>query len=247
MLVTRNYARDGLGSPEVVAYLWIAIDAGMNIILTGSRHGIRRSLRAIGFLIPSYHKVVANVGDMSEWLWGNANVMCAANAANGSLGFCPDRMVVERLGNGDAYSLFGYAMRGHPFLAGMPDVDDGMLVRRLLGRPYSVNSEMVSKLDISVSVSALGKVEGIREFHWFERGEAEMDECDAELMNKTTRIVSAGALDKSSLDSSKAIYEYAKASCTSKEAGDSRTPEARRVFYPGQRNEDKRLPRPTKA
>lgn len=205
-----GYVHDGLASPEAAAYLGIAVEAGMNIILTGSQQGARRAIRAIVSLAPPYYKIMADVGDPSEWLSGNANVSYGAGAAGSSMGFYPDRVVAERLER-NASGLFKAAMLGRPFLAAMPGVEQKSLPGILLGRPYSAGPELLSKLDVSVRVSASGKLEDITEYHWFERGEAEMEECYAESTLRRVRVASAGALDIKALDGSKAIYEYSKA------------------------------------
>jgi hypothetical protein len=205
-----SYVHDGLASPEAAAYLWIAVEAGMNIIWTGSRHGIRIGLRAMVSLIPSYYKVAVEADGAPGWAPGNPNIMCAPNAVSCSREAYPDMIVKERLDRG-ATSLFKAAMLGRPFLAGVPGVEQGSLPDILQKQPYSVGPELLSELDILVGASASGKLEDITEYRWFERGEAEMKECAAASAPKCVRMAQGGALDVKALSGSKAVYEYAKA------------------------------------
>lgn len=204
-----DFINEGFVSKEVLAYIWMALEAGMNIIVTGNDAGIRKALKMAPVLLGCRQRVMAAAnGDASAWL-GHANItMCSA--MGWKAGADADRIVIEKLSVKEVSSAFRCAMLGRPILAGIPGLEDLAPAKALLPLTHTVDDALLSKLDVSVHVPTSQCIEKITEYRWFSNGEAEEGECGAPSEPSRLEMASNGELNAGALVASKAMYWYSK-------------------------------------
>jgi type IV secretory pathway ATPase VirB11/archaellum biosynthesis ATPase len=226
----------GTASPDVLAYVWLAMDSGRNIVIAGSpASGKTTLLSAIFSFIPRFEKAVTIEEDINELkarmeitntieLYGSryGGVTTREQVIN-ALRMRPSRLIVGEVRGEETRELFASANLGIPFITTMHSSTGGMdLIKKLLIRPMSVESRSLSMLDVAlymrhadVSRRALSDV---FEYRWLSR--AETDRTEPEVGDgdavEIASIVSGGKLDTGALQGSKVVDAYSRKSGLSK-------------------------------
>ncbi|HVC58202.1 MAG TPA: type II/IV secretion system ATPase subunit [Candidatus Acidoferrales bacterium] len=217
-------------SPEVLAYLWMAIDANLNIVISGAPASGKTSLlMAMHVLVPRSQRVIAIEEDVNELKYGSfMNVVSLQGSSLlgrvslrdqivNSLHLRPDRLIVGEIRGSETKEVLSGSNLGIPFMTTMHSSGSGQpLIDRLRSRPMSVEEQLVSMLDVSVFMRQRDVknrvVEQVTEYLWLSRAEISVD--DAMALNREHKMrdmVQNGSLDTSSLPASKLIFAYASA------------------------------------
>ncbi len=220
--------KNGTLEIEALAYLWIAIDAGMNMVVTGApASGKTTLLRALVSLVPRQSKIVTVEEDVNE-ISGDVplfNVAALYGSRNGTtntrvqvinaLRMRPDRIVVGEVRGEETRELFAGSGLGIPFITTMHSAEEELAtVKKLLIRPMAVEPRALSMLDVSIHMRQRGirsrLVSKICEYRWLSRAEidsgVEIGDGDSVA---TAKVVSEGRCSESVILSSKAFLAYA--------------------------------------
>ncbi|MGC8538657.1 MAG: ATPase, T2SS/T4P/T4SS family [Candidatus Micrarchaeia archaeon] len=208
----------------VLAYLWLAIETGMNIVITGAPASGKTSLmNSLFSFVPRYQKIVTVEEEVNEVkFYRNAlNMLPLHGEKNGTvsvedqvinaLRMRPDRIAVGEIRGREAGEIFSGANLGIPFMTTMHS-DEGAisLLKRLIVKPMEVDPYAISMLDVSVHMQQTNiserKIVGVYEYRWLSRAEAAEGKIavgndSVEIAN----IVENAALDRSALSESKVI------------------------------------------
>jgi flagellar protein FlaI len=180
----------GSAAPEAFAYLWMAIDSGLNIVISGApSSGKTTMLNAINAFIPRYSRVITIEEDVNELRPGphfinfvslqgssdRSRVQLRDQAIN-ALHLRPDRLIVGELRGDEAREVFFGANIGVPFMTTMHSSAGGVaIINRLQARPMSVQQENLCLLDIGIFMQQSGlssrNISVIDEFRWLARDE----------------------------------------------------------------------------
>lgn len=222
----RNMMSSGSVSAEELAYLWMAIETGCNIVVSGApSSGKTTLLLALSCFVPRYQRIITIEEEVDELRYysnfmnsvplqgsaGNAKVTVRDQIIN-ALHLRPDRLIVGEIRGGETASVFSGANLGVPFMTTMHSSTDGKaLINRLQSKPMSVEPQSISMLDVAVFMRTEGlskrKISGISEYRWLSRSEISMDD-GAEY--KISAISQDGALEESAVKQSKALELYSK-------------------------------------
>lgn len=167
-------------SPEILAYLWIAIENKSNLLIIGGTGSGKTSfLNAIAFFIPPASRIVS-IEDTRElnlkhenWLPAVARAGVGAAAITGekhgevslfdllkeSLRQRPDYIIVGEIRGKEAFVLFQAMTTGHPSSGTMHAESVDTVVKRLIMPPINLSPSMVEALDIVCIITA-AKVAG---------------------------------------------------------------------------------------
>ena len=176
---------------ETIAYLWIAIDAGMNIIISGSpASGKTTMLGSLSRLIPQTCKSVIIEEEIDELdindgiqntvsLRGkNQGISNTRSQMINALRMRPDWMIVGEIRGEETKDLFAGANIGIPFLTTMHSNSDGLsAIKKLMVRPMSVEPGSISMLDLCIYMRQNGInsriISSIMEYMWLSKAEIE--------------------------------------------------------------------------
>lgn len=168
--------RLGTLSPELVAYLWVCVEYGLNaLILGGTASGKTSTLNALCLLIPSHRRIVT-IEDTREIRLPHENwvplVAREERVVDGSsehidlmfllkraLRMRPEYLIVGEVRGVEANVLFQAMNVGHIVYSTMHAADLDEAVARLTNPPISVPMSMLIPLDL-VLVQAVTKVGG---------------------------------------------------------------------------------------
>jgi len=167
-------------SPEVLAYLWILLEYGSNIMIVGATASGKTSfLNAIAFFIHPSARIIT-IEDTKEinlmhenWLpavsragIGSANILgqkygevTLFDLLRESFRQRPDYVIVGEIRGKEAFVLFQGASSGHPVISTMHAESVEALIRRLETEPINLSSTLVESLDI-VCVLSQATVDG---------------------------------------------------------------------------------------
>lgn len=227
--------RTGLGfllkkstlDPEMLAYLWMAIDAKLNIIITGPpSSGKTTLLKAIMETAQQYERVVTIEEEAAELVshsnFSNAVYLIGKNQKSGqgygisdqvvnALRLRPDRLIVGELRGSEARDAFFGSNTGVPFIATMHSSGAGSaLIARLESKPMSVEHVLVSNLDIAVYISfdqSLNrKIMSISEYKWLSRSEIGVSDGKEFTVSE---LFENGSITREQLKGSKLITYFA--------------------------------------
>ncbi|MEK6937173.1 MAG: type II/IV secretion system ATPase subunit [Nanoarchaeota archaeon] len=156
-------------SPEMLAYLWLAIEHESNImVIGGTGSGKTSLLNSIAFFIPPASRVVT-IEDTRElnilhenWLPGVTRSGVGASNLLGtkegeislfdllreSFRQRPDYIIVGEIRGKEAYVLFQGMSSGHPSFGTMHAEDVETMVRRLETPPIELSASLIESLDI---------------------------------------------------------------------------------------------------
>ncbi|OJI07485.1 MAG: hypothetical protein BK997_02620 [Candidatus Micrarchaeum sp. ARMAN-1] len=217
----------GTLNPELLAYLWMAIDARLNLLITGPpASGKTTLLKALTDIMPRYERVVAIEEETDELImhsnFTNAVYLIGKKSTEKSdktisdqvvnaLRLRPDRLIIGEIRGAEAKDAFFGSNTGVPFIATMHASGTGIsVISRLESRPMLVDHALVSNLDLAVHMSLDGamrrKITGISEYKWLSRAETNPEE---EKEFEINSIFSSGMPKKDELRHSKAITYFA--------------------------------------
>ncbi len=159
----------GSASPELLAYLWMAIEYERNMmIIGGTGTGKTSFLNSISFFIPPQARIVS-IEDTKElnllhenWLpsvaregIGLANILGQRHGEvslflllKESFRQRPDYVIVGEVRGEEAYVLFQGMSSGHPSLGTMHAENIETFIRRLETPPINLSPSLVNSLDI---------------------------------------------------------------------------------------------------
>jgi Flp pilus assembly CpaF family ATPase len=221
----------GTARPDVLAYVWMAIEAGLNIVVSGAPASGKTSLLvAINAFAPPHHKIVTIEEDVNELKFYNNFMhvvsLQGSNRADrlgireqviNALRLRPDRLIIGEIRGAEANEVFAGANLGIPFMTTMHSAGDGAsLIGRLVAKPMSVQEQNLNMLDASIFMRHDGfghrTIDGISEYDWLSRDEVSVDDVpQAQKEGFSIRpIVKGGAMDGKAVHGSKALREYSR-------------------------------------
>ncbi|MCL5680121.1 MAG: type II/IV secretion system ATPase subunit [Candidatus Marsarchaeota archaeon] len=219
--------RKGTVNAELLAYLWMAIEAKLNILITGPpASGKTTLLKALMEVIPRYERIVAIEEETGELImhsnFSNAVYLIGKNNKDisnrgvsdqvvNALRLRPDRIIVGEIRGPEAKDVFFGSNTGVPFVATMHVSGGGInVVSRLESRPMLVDHALVSNMDIAVSMSLNSSLQrvisGISEYMWLSRAEIDVDKAKELFINE---VFAQGRISKEELRHSKVITYFA--------------------------------------
>ncbi len=183
--------RRGSLRAHTAAYLWMAVESGLNVIISGSpASGKTTMLSALGPFMPWHAKLVTIEEDINELkfpapmlsvvaLYGSryGQISTRAQVLN-ALRMRPERIIIGEVRGEEAHELFAGANLGVPFMTTMHSSEEGVsILKKLLVKPMEVDPRSLSMLDISIYMRQQGLSErcisGITEYRWLSRAETE--------------------------------------------------------------------------
>ena len=162
-------------SPEMLAYLWMAIQYGMNFLIAGgTASGKTTLLNAMAFFIPPEQRVVS-IEDTRElnlprenWLpsvvrtatgVGGAGEVDLFALLRSSFRQNPDYVIVGEVRGKEAYVLFQGMASGHPSIGTVHADSVDTVIKRLESPPISLSPTLLNILDI-VCVMTHANIDG---------------------------------------------------------------------------------------
>lgn len=217
--------------PDVLAYLWMAIDARLSVLISGSEFsGKRQLLFALSPFIPEHEKtlVFGNATKESKEYANFYNYVQSSgpdkrdpgiNAhLKSALEVGADRVILTKLMDNEGKHLFACACMGIPFITTVEhQSNQSDIISKLMAKPFSIPSNVVNMLDLCVLMKngndSIWKIDGIAEYRWLSRTEIWLDEAEKlkDFEFKVTNIVENGVLNRDALKGSKVLYEYCNA------------------------------------
>lgn len=224
--------RKRTASVETLAYLWLAMDAGLNMLIAGPpASGKTTLMSAIFSFVPRAERIITIEEDVNELkakidinntveLYGSkymGAVTTTRDQVINALRMRPDRLVVGELRGSEAQELFAGASLGIPFITTMHSNSGGMdIVKKLMIKPMSVQAGAISSLDIAIYMKHIDLsrrlLSEIYEYRWLSNAEtlelgnvvAESDSADVAV------VVENGELDRGALQKSKAVDAFSR-------------------------------------
>jgi flagellar protein FlaI len=227
--------KNGTATPDALAYLWLSIEAGLNIIIAGApSSGKTTLLSALCAFIPKSKRVITVEEDVNEVKIGEYlpnNV--ALQGASGdkpihvneqiinALHMRPDMLIIGEVRGQETKEVFFGANVGVPFATTMhSNLDSNALINRLISKPMSVEPQSLSALDLAVLMNSSGingrKVEKIIEYKWLAKGE--VDEEGVNHDGYIANEVFSGGNSLETIKKSKVLSKYASATMSSTSA-----------------------------
>lgn len=215
---------------DVLAYVWLAMESGRNIIVAGApASGKTTLLSALFFLIPRFEKVVTIEEDINELkaridinntveLYGSRyNGITTREQVINALRMRPSRLVVGEVRGEETRELFSSANLGIPFVTTMHSNSGGMdIVKKLMVRPMGVETRSLSMLDVALYMRHTDitrrLLSEVYEYKWLSRAETERIDTevgDGEAV-EISSVVSGGVLDRGALQCSKVVEAFSR-------------------------------------
>ncbi len=222
---------------DVLAYLWLAMDSGLNIMIAGPPASGKTTLMSALFgFIPKVEKVLTIEEEINElkikldinnsvalYGSGSGRKVGTKDQVINALRLRPDRIVVGEVRGEETRELFSGANLGVPFMTTMHSNEGGMeIVKKLMVDPMRVETRSLNCLDIAIYMKHLGLskrvLSDIYEYRWLSRAETDklgtvIEESDSVDMST---IVSNGRLEAGSLQGSKVVEAFSEKSGLSK-------------------------------
>jgi len=219
---------NGTANPEVLAYLWLALDAKLNIIVSGApASGKTTLLASLLTLIPRYNKVIVveeEANELGEFAANYVSIYSTKKGINlqqqviNTLRMRPDRLIIGEIRGEEAREMFSGSNLGIPFMTTMHSNEGGLsILKKLLVKPMSVEPSALGMLDLAIYMKQvdLSKriVEGIYEYRWLSRSEISEGGIDVGNVDRVeiNEIVKNGLLDYEEIRKSKVFDAFAKA------------------------------------
>ncbi|MHB1830370.1 MAG: ATPase, T2SS/T4P/T4SS family [Candidatus Micrarchaeaceae archaeon] len=219
---------NGTATPDILAYLWLAIETKHNMIVSGApASGKTTLLSALSAFVPANEKVITIEEDINELKGtgvGNTIALYGSRYSSispkdqviNSLRMRPGRIIIGEMRGGEAKDLFMGANIGISFAATMHSNDGGLqILKKLMVKPMSVDIKGLSALDLAIYMKQSDvnrrSISDIFEYKWLSRAETEGGtSIDGEDMVNVDSIASGSCLAKASLKDSKVIASYSR-------------------------------------
>ncbi len=182
--------KKGTLSCDALAYLWMSLDAGLNIVIAGSpASGKTTVLSALMQLIPKYQKIVTIEEEVNELkididvnntvaLYGTKSreKIGVREQVQNALRMRPQRVIVGEVRGDETRELFSASNLGVQFMTTMHSNEGGAdTIKRLLLSPMSVEPSAIGFLDIVVYMQQTDitkrVVSHVYEYKWLSRAE----------------------------------------------------------------------------
>ncbi len=229
--------RNGTATPNILAYLWLAMETKHNMILSGPpASGKTTLLNTLTSFIPSNEKVITIEEDINELKGtGVGNTIALYGSRYGSISpkeqvinslrMRPSRIIIGEMRGEEAKDLFMGANVGISFAATMHSNEGGMqILKKLMVKPMGVDIRGLSALDLAIYLKQTDisrrSITGISEYKWLSRAEIEEGvDINGEDMVQVSDVALNSQLDRSAIKDSKVLSAYARMQgITSKEA-----------------------------
>ncbi len=166
----------GSVSPEILAYLWLLVENGSNILVVGGTGSGKTSfINGLAFFIPPDARIVS-IEDSRElrlehenWLPSVARVGIGGANKIGEVSMFdllkssfrqrPDYVIVGEVRGEEAAVLFQGMASGHPSMATMHADDANTVIRRLQTPPINLSPSLVEILDV-ICLMTFAKLRG---------------------------------------------------------------------------------------
>jgi type IV secretory pathway ATPase VirB11/archaellum biosynthesis ATPase len=224
----RRILQLGTATPEELAYLWLAIESNLNIVIAGAPASGKTSfLLALNSFVPRYSRVITIEEDINE-LRQHSNftnmVSLQGSSIKGraslkeqvinALHLRPDRLIIGEIRGSETGEVLSGSNFGVPFMTTMHSSDNGnAVISRLQAKPMSVEQHLIAMLDVSIFMRQKGMqaraLDSIAEFRWLCRNEIDV-ECEEPEECRISYIVKDGALSGEALYRSKVVNAYSK-------------------------------------
>ncbi|MEM3876040.1 MAG: type II/IV secretion system ATPase subunit, partial [Candidatus Micrarchaeaceae archaeon] len=248
---------------DVIAYLWLAIEANSNIVISGAPASGKTSLlTALNSLMPRYQRIISIEEDINELKFNanfinsislqgstNKNQINLRDQVINSLRLRPDRLIIGEIRGAETNEIFSGTNFGIPFMTTMHSSENGkVLINRLSSKPMNVQPQLMSMLDLSVFMKQdinSRKLDSISEYKWLMRGEIntkEIDkntETDNDLVFKILDVVVDNKLDYKKLKQSKVVAKYSQVNMLS--VNEAIEELKKRVLFLSQINQEQNL------
>ncbi len=182
----RKLLSTGTLTSDALAYMWMALDAGLNIMVSGAPASGKTSLlMSLLSFLPRHERVVVVEEDVSELrldhdlsnfvgLQGRAGSKAELrDQVVNALHIRPDRIILGELRGPEARDVFAAGNLGIPFMATMhSNCDARSLLDRLTSKPMEVERSNVSALDVALFMRKDGASRSLSsawEYRWATR------------------------------------------------------------------------------
>jgi len=215
-----QFVGSGQMAPEMLSYLWIAIETRHSIVILGNDRDSRISmLNALSAFIPSNEKVVTLEQEINAVKWDGIwntialygrfyNHIAAKDQIRDSIARAPGLILVDEMCGDECKELFHNANKGISFIGTMQfesGKDD--LISKLMEKPLKVAANGISALDLAISIQKHDgsgwSVQDITEYKWLSKAEIsdgiKVQEAD---------MVQVCPISPSALDESKVMAAY---------------------------------------
>lgn len=231
-LVCFDYlVKRGTADYDALAYVWLAINSGMNMMIAGPpASGKTTMLSALFAFIPRVEKIVTIEEDVNELkvkldinnsvgLYGSRQGRATNTREQviNALRLRPDRLVVGEVRGEETRELFAGANLGIPFITTMHSNAGGIeIVKKLMVKPMDVETRALSTLDLALYMRHvdLSKrvLENAYEYKWMSRAESEkpgvvIEESDSV---EIAEVLKDGRLAAEALPASKVVCAFSR-------------------------------------
>lgn len=206
----------------VLAILWMAISAKMNLLVVSPDDAARAMLLSIAITFAHRIEQLHIIASSPESLWFSdmsRNTISiygkwhsqgrVVRLVDRSMELHSDRIVLEKVSGGEAKMLFAAASSGVPFMSSIRAVESGKaLIEKLTSRQFKVADDSINELDMAISIDGSGIME-MTEFGWLSRAEVVAGEV---MRNgdslRTCKIVEGGKPVAHAIPESKTIRAF---------------------------------------
>ncbi len=218
----------GTITPEELAYIRTAVEAGCNIVFAGApASGKTTMLRTCAKFIPKNERIITieeDLGELSGFggIFNSVQLRGYEKHGKGSLGgqvvnalrLRPDRLIIGEIRGAEANEVLFGANIGVQFMTTLHSNSAVDVVTRLTTKPMAVEPALISMLDVCVFMRELNgtrMVEEIVEYRWGQNMEtSDMKKLDA------IPIFKYGKPEKGAVIGSKALCRFADANVLGK-------------------------------
>ncbi len=196
--------REETASAEMMAYVWMAIETGYNIVIAGApATGKTSLLLSLLSFVPRYERVIIIEEEANELVL-SSNFISSVNLngtqkgrgadmeaqVSNALHMRPDRLVIGELRGAETRDVFSAANLGVPFMATMHSNTYGQsLIERLTTKPMSVEPEAVHSLDMALFMKRSNlygrSIDRITEYKWITRAETKIESIGSNAYEQT--------------------------------------------------------------
>lgn len=229
----KRFLEIGTMDAEILSYIWLAIDAGQNVLITGPKFsGKMQLLFALSPLVPKHEKVlvfgngVREIKYYSNFVSFVSNGRVTGEQIESSKSHNANRIILDKIQGSEARGLFSCANYGISFLTTLDSaLQPRDVIEELKRKPMKVKENTLNMLDVVISMdsgqSSVWKINQITEFRWLSRTEMWIEEASKlkDFGLKPTNIVENGVLRREAIRSSKALEAHNDINLISRDEG----------------------------